>query len=234
MSCRSLPHADGIKAHQSLCHDDALLLPDDEPPLFKYAQKYSSLLRFPSQPVRTIKMSGSSVPLSPSGPGGLLHNYGINYNMLETILPNYGIIRRVLSRKVGIDISSVLGVAFIGYTLTQTFRTLWQHFKNFASSCSFLVTSSITLPEKDTTARNVASWAARNLTTGSSRHLSAESDDQGSSPGFVTSYVQGVHGNWIPMRDGPDDDEDDPFDGPKCEFLPSTSFGISAEQRFLP
>ena len=124
------------------------------------------------------KMSGP--PLSPIGPGGLLHNYGINYNMLETILPNYGIIRRVLSRKVGVDISSVLGVAFIGLTLAKTCTSVWDHLKKLALKSTSWITSSITLNEDDILARNVAAWMAENLTNNSTRFLSAtSSDDEG-------------------------------------------------------
>ena len=118
-------------------------------------------------------------PLSPSGPGGLLHNYGINYNMLETILPNYGLIRRILSRKVGIDISSILGVAFIGYTLSQTCATVWRHGSQLASACATWITSTISLQENDSLARNVATWAAEHISSGNTRSLSASSIEGG-------------------------------------------------------
>ena len=117
-------------------------------------------------------------PLSPSGPGGLLHNYGINYNMLETILPNYGLIRRILARKVGIDISSILGVAFIGFTLSQTCTTIWRHMSQFVSGCTTWITSSISMQESDKLARNVVKWAAEHIATGNTRSLSASSFEE--------------------------------------------------------
>lgn len=93
-------------------------------------------------------------------------------------MPNYGIIRRLLARKVGIDISSIIGVAFIGFTLTQTCTTLWRHCKTVALRCASWVTSSIALKDSESVARDVALWAAENLSQGTSRHLSATSGEQ--------------------------------------------------------
>ena len=111
----------------------------------------------------------------PSGPGGLLHYYSINYNMLETLLPNNGLIRRILSRKVGLDISSILGMAFIGFTLTQTCTTVWRHVKHFASRCTSWVTSSITLRGENDLALDVGAWAAEHIASGYTRYLAAGS-----------------------------------------------------------
>lgn len=140
-------------------------------------------------------------PLSPSGPGGLLHNYGINYNMLETILPNYGLIRRILSRKVGIDISSILGVAFIGFTLSQTCATVWRHASYFASQCNTWVTSTISLQENDNLARNVAAWAAEHISSGNTRALTA------SAGGGRSEYQIGLPRAVV-----------DQFDGASCKY----------------
>ncbi|KAG7008622.1 hypothetical protein G7Y79_00005g017630 [Physcia stellaris] len=148
----------------------------------------------------------SKPPLSPIGPGGLLHNYGINYNMLETILPNYGIIRRVLSRKAGVDISSVLGVAFIGLTLAKTCTSVWDHLKKLVLGSTSWFTSSITLHEDDILARNVAAWMAENLTSSSTRFLSAtSSDDEGRQNMKRMLDAEDMIGNFNDPRDFPDE-----------------------------
>lgn len=148
----------------------------------------------------------SGPPLSPIGPAGLLHNYGINYNMLETILPNYGIIRRVLSRKAGVDISSVLGVAFIGLTLAKTCTSVWGHVKKLTLGSTSWFTSSITLHEDDILARNVAAWMAENLTNSSTRFLSAtSSDDEGRQNMKRMIDAEDIIGNFNDPRDFPEE-----------------------------
>ena len=167
--------------------------------------------------------SKMAAPLaSPNGPGGLLHNYGINYNMLETILPNYGLIRRILSRKVGIDISSILGVAFIGLTLTQTCTTVWRHVKNLALGCASWVTSSISLSEHDPFTKDIGVWVVEHLGQGNTRHLSATSSEHGLSEEEILMD----DGEYYPIRKSAQpipSREPDQFDGDKSPitYLPA-------------